>query len=743
MRRSSVLLVIALASACSSSDDDDGSGGDEEGDIQLAPEARLLENHPDFESVEVAPDRLTYTFRSPASEIDAGEGSVLVGAGSGGYVRRATAAQADGNTLELTTEDASLTDAIAAGDIDMPVVGPASDGWTPCADGASCLEIDVIDLSDTVLYDGDAGGVPLTVRIPSGGLHFSPAVDMDLSIGFPGRIKRFSGIVSGTFTADLEVEAIAGGPVEFSREIDVSGPEKPLYAYPFTILVPTPLGPLPIVGTVNLDVFVGFRATASATASVSTGVSASAELAVGAVYEDGDWTAQGDPTLEATYLPVVLDGEASASLEAYARPEVSVIFYGVAGPRVALEPLLRLTSTFAPPDPLRTLLEACLRGELGFSIKILSFELADFSTSLERCLTLYDSNQVATEALVIRGSDGDVVVDTDAGTIVRQGDGASLVPAGVTFAREAQGEGQPLVGVFGASAITVEAGAQVSVVGGAALVLRSVGDVDIAGSIDAGGGRGSPESAGPGASAGGVATVDGGNGAGPGGGAAPVPPVPDSGGGGGGHAAAGGDGGARGADPGGAGGLAIDDAAPVLVGGGGGGIGGGSGDGSGRGGGGGGAIRIEAGGAVRIAAGALVGAGGGGGEGGVTDDGGGGGGAGGTIDITAPSIDVSGALAANGGGGGAGANLAQRGASGQPGGPDAAPAAGGERAGEGRAGGAGGAGESLGGDAGDAAAAVENSDDNAGGGGGAAGRIVLRSRTVTGKGTISPSPAAP
>jgi hypothetical protein len=737
MRRALVLLALVLSPACGSSDDgqDDGQDG---GEVELAPEVRLLENHPDFESVEVAPDRLTYTFRSAASDIDAPEGSVLVGAGGGGYLRRATGVSADGNTLELATDDASLTDAILSGELDMPLVAGSSGDWSACGEGTACLEIDLIDLSDTVLYEGDVAGVPLVVRIPTGGLSFSPAVDFDMSIGFPGRINRVSGHVTGTFDADLQVEAQAGGPVELNREVDLSGEGKPLYSHPFTVIVPTPLGPLPIVGTVNLDVFVGFRARASAVATVSTGVNATAEIAVGATYEGGDWTADGDPTIEATYSPIELDGEATTSVEAYARPEVSIIFYGVAGPRVALEPLLRLTGTLAPPDPLHTLLEACLRGELGFSVKVLSFELADFSTSLERCLTLFDSNAVATGDLLVAAADGEVIIDTDAGTIVRASDKASVLPEGVTFARESQGDGLPPLGVFSAASVAIEAGAQISVVGSGALVLRSGGEVVVAGQVDLGGGRGGPQTGGPGGFAGGESGTAGGNGGGPGGGGAPVPLVPDAGGGGGGAAAAGGEGGARGADAGGAAGAPVEFAS--LLGGSGGGLGGGSGDGSGRGGGGGGALRVEATGAVRIEAGALVSAGGGGGEGGVDDDGGGGGGAGGTIEIIAPSIDVAGALAANGGGGGAGANQAERGASGTAGGGDATPAPGGAEAGEGRAGGEGGAGKTLAGQPGESAAGVENSDDNAGGGGGAAGRIILRSGAVTGRGTISPAP---
>jgi hypothetical protein len=387
MRRLPLALVLPLASVgCTT-----GIIGDEvESDVELSAELRLLENNPNCEDVEVRPDALSFLWKTDASGIDVQVGSLLVGARGGGYVRRVSSVLADGNALEVTTEPASLADAVLAGDLELPLV-PADAAWVQCPEGASCAAIDFIDLSDTVLFEGDVAGVPLSVKIPQGGLHFTPAVDFDMSVGFPGKIKRLSGTVTGTFTADLEVQAQAGGAVEFAREIDLSGPGASLYSYPFTFVAPTPLGPLPIVGTANMDVFVGFRARASAVATVSTGVSASAEIAVGATFENGEWTASAEPSVQASHQPIQLDGEANTSIEAYARPEINVVFYGVAGPRVAIEPLVRLSSELVPPASLHTELEACLRGELGFSVKILSFSLADFSKSLERCLTLFDS----------------------------------------------------------------------------------------------------------------------------------------------------------------------------------------------------------------------------------------------------------------------------------------------------------------------------------------------------------------
>jgi hypothetical protein len=388
MRRSpSVLsLLLLIAAGCTTTIEGDDVVADNDQGVTLASELKLMENHPNCEDVEVAADQLTFLWRTEASGVDIGVGSIVVGEKGGGYVRRVSSVVKEGNTITVTTEPASLADAVLAGDLSMPLV-PAG-GWTQCPDGTACAPGDLIDLSGLVLFDGDVDGVPLTVVIPSGGINFSPAVNFDMSIGFPGVIEHLRGTVSGAFSADIDVQALTGGAVDFGHEIDVSGPGASLFSYPFTFVAPTPLGPLPIVGTANLDVFVGFRAAAGAVASVTTGVTATAELEVGASYDGGQWTAIADPAFEATFDPIQLGGEAGLVVEAYARPQVDVVFYGVAGPRIGVEPLLRFSSTVAPPGPVQSQLDACIRGDLGFSVDILSFSIADFSQSLERCLPL-------------------------------------------------------------------------------------------------------------------------------------------------------------------------------------------------------------------------------------------------------------------------------------------------------------------------------------------------------------------
>ena len=263
MRRLPILFLMSstIAAGCSAGSIESENEA-EGGEVAIATDLRLMENNPNCEDVEVSADSLRFHWKGDTTMVDIPVGSVVVGEKGGGYVRRIMGVEKNGSTIDVVTQQASLADAVLEGDIAANLVPEG--GWSQvnCPDGATCVGFDLIDLSNTTLFDGEVGGVPLRVFIPSGGLQFSPSVDFDMKIGFPGKIKRLSGSVTGTFTADIEVVAETSGAVNFAQEIDINGPT-PLLSYPFTFVAPTPFGPLPIVGTANMDVFVGFNASAA------------------------------------------------------------------------------------------------------------------------------------------------------------------------------------------------------------------------------------------------------------------------------------------------------------------------------------------------------------------------------------------------------------------------------------------------------------------------------------------------
>lgn len=300
-------------------------------------------------------------------------------------------------------------------------------------------------------------------------------------------------------------------------------------------------------------------------------------------------------------------------------------------------------------------------------------------------------------------------IDTATGEISGLRPGGTGVMAGIDFfVRDG-------VAIFRSRSLRVAA--DVQVVGDPAIAMVSLGDIEIAGVVDARGGC-AGRSAGPGGSDGGEGAA--GEGAGAGQVGTSNGATGNGGGGGGGAGVVGSPGGAGTNAPGGMNGPASGDfQISSLIGGSGG--GGGGGMPSARGGGGGGAIQLISATRITVTTGAGINASGCGGERPIAPNtlgGGGGGGAGGTIVLEAPQIVLEGGLAVNGGAGGGGSTASTDGEDG----PLARSAAvGGINTGQGGTGGRGGATADLSGNAG-------TGDDAGGGGGGAVGWIRLLTR---------------
>ncbi len=387
------ILAFACQGACSLMPEDPLP----ELPIELSDDARLPEEQAGIESVEVGPTSLVFTLSSSPEDFEIEPGTVVVGELGGGYLRRVVSVERGATQVEATTEQASLTDVFTKGALAGALVSAGSDGWQDgCPRGATCKQVSLIDLSGTKLYEGDSGGVPLVVEVVSGSITFNPQVDVDFEIK-GGKLARFEAIAGGTLVVVFEVKITAGGALNFAEELDISGPDNVLYSHPFTFVIPTLIGPLPVVGRIDLDVFAGFNAELFAQTAVLTGFESNASLDVGARYDGTEWTLVGDPAITATALPVTFEGDGSADIVAYVRPEIRSIFYGVGGPGITLTPQLRLNGGHVPPAAPAGTVDGCLEAELNFVLKVFSFELADYSNSIERCERLFEGEFGFTE----------------------------------------------------------------------------------------------------------------------------------------------------------------------------------------------------------------------------------------------------------------------------------------------------------------------------------------------------------
>lgn len=382
MYRSSFVVAALALGGCGAVDD-----LLPEGPVELSAETRLPEDADGFESATVEEDAVVFHFAGGA-EPSFAPGQVIVGASGGGYLRRVERVESDGGALTVHTSAAGLTDVIERGELSVAVSDEGASVDLACPPGAVCRAFEVIDLSGEALFDGEVEGVPVLVEVTRGSLTFDPTVTLDVAID-GGQVQRLAVTADGVLDAELDLRVQAGGPFQLAQEIDLSGPGVPLHAQPFTVLVPTPIGPLPVTGVLELDLFAGFDATLDAEGELEGGLEAQASLQVGARYEGGSWQTSGQPEVNATPHEPTLSGEASAELTGTLRPELRLYLYGVLGPVVSLEPSLRITGEAAPPAAPIIEMEGCLSAALDFQLAVLSLELPGHQDALERCQALY------------------------------------------------------------------------------------------------------------------------------------------------------------------------------------------------------------------------------------------------------------------------------------------------------------------------------------------------------------------
>jgi hypothetical protein len=349
----------------------------------VTEETRLPESDSELRDTKVAPDRVTFTYAGAADPKRFSAGQILVGGEGGGYLRRVVRSEASGADLVVFTEDAVLTDAIANQQVALSIEPTATK-----AACASCLKTTLLDLSGRVLIDTAVGGVPVKLTVVRGTAQLEPSIDFELDIR-KRRLEHLAVTMKGTLTLALDVKVEVGGAVMLSQEVDLSGPVANVLTYPFVFPLPTPIGPLPVAGTLEVDAFAGMVASASARGSFTGGLQGTSTFALRASWDDGQWTVSDAPAFEGMVRTPQVDTLVASELRAYLRPEVRARFYGVVGPRASVTPALKASVTVTPPAPATAKVEGCIKGEVGFDAKLFGIELVDLAHAFpEVCRTL-------------------------------------------------------------------------------------------------------------------------------------------------------------------------------------------------------------------------------------------------------------------------------------------------------------------------------------------------------------------
>jgi len=241
-----------------------------------------------------------------------------------GLLRKVLNKQINGDQVILTTENARLEDAFDQLELnitqslkttDIKSSNRMSKGVTFHSDAKNPYVFN---------YDIDEEfelGNNVTMYV-TGNLNLTLGYDFQTQITLLQGLKylKFEGYV--TSNGNLEMETT--GNFNYEDEIE-------LYQHnfaPITFVVPTPIGPFPIILVPKVVVILNIDAygTATVTASVTTSANASA----GVIYNKPDWSTINNKTVNFNYTPP--DLSASMNAVAGAGPRFEVNLYGIAGP---------------------------------------------------------------------------------------------------------------------------------------------------------------------------------------------------------------------------------------------------------------------------------------------------------------------------------------------------------------------------------------------------------------------------
>jgi len=350
------------------------NSGKQENYVVLADRARLLEDDPLFKSVDVKDGLLTFTFLDDAAKLDLREGDIFIGKTNGGYLRKALSITLKGNTAEIKTEEAALTDAIVEGHISMSLtpknlnqkgpdnqlrtkdvdisVKPRFDfgGWTaglsqgfsttaPTAGGGG-NSLNGTSGSNPIPGLSAGIGESLTFKDPSY-LQLGPTIKMDIDIGtkwgFIPTVKKFYLEVAGELDTNVDVTMSVSGNI--SETLEKSLGEGLEFDYGCFMI-----GPVPVCVSLGLTMAAGITFSVGGAFAASWGFDCKGEVRGITHFEDGKWdNKRVGPKIDCNGHEFKVDGASGyASVRTYLKPQAQLKFYKVAGPYLNFQPYLAL-----------------------------------------------------------------------------------------------------------------------------------------------------------------------------------------------------------------------------------------------------------------------------------------------------------------------------------------------------------------------------------------------------------------
>jgi len=290
------------------------------------PETTKSVDSTDYSSnlISISYDSLTFTFQSGfTSEYKPAVNDVLVIPNGSGLLRKITDIDSSGSTVVLTTQQATLEDAIEEGNISLKQnlqkaqiskVDYYYEGikYKINKGQESNFEFDL----DIVLYDLD--GNPNTVNDQ---VKLVGNFMLDADVVFEARISSFK-----LRNAKIGLEATNSESLELIAQLNYSITKEITLATVHFSPIYFQLGPIPVVIVIKLDIKAGGSGYANASLSVGFENTVSFEAGISYVRGQG-WDPYSNFNNQFNYNPPTLTANAGARV--FVKPEISVGVYGV------------------------------------------------------------------------------------------------------------------------------------------------------------------------------------------------------------------------------------------------------------------------------------------------------------------------------------------------------------------------------------------------------------------------------
>ncbi|MBC8416570.1 MAG: hypothetical protein H8E11_09080, partial [Candidatus Cloacimonetes bacterium] len=331
MKKFRVLILFAIILIAFGCDDKSPTENDPEpGEVVLSDETVVLEETQVNEDLQsVSPDGNTFTFSKTSTTDDIEEGDILVSGITdlmpNGFLKKVTNVQENSNTITVTTENASLDEALQQGALSASYTFlPSRIENATYADGVQLISNSRDDLFtleiDGIIYDADGNSNTTDDQITIvGTLNFTAEMLMNVDIS-NWQLDEFDIQLVNTFEKDLTFES----SIEYNSQNEIN-----LFTFNFPVITFT-IGLLPV--TIHPTISVDAYADASVQAGISFGVTATETMTTGAMYENREWSPISSYEKSLDFSEP--NGYGSIEFQSGLKPQLQTMIYSVVGPYI-------------------------------------------------------------------------------------------------------------------------------------------------------------------------------------------------------------------------------------------------------------------------------------------------------------------------------------------------------------------------------------------------------------------------